>query len=263
MLRPILFLLWPILLTAEETLSLDRIVVIGASVSRGFTETEPFGGEKSHLLRFDRYLDKALTAPHGKISNEASHLFFTSVERQANSQLNRLSRRDPSLVVGIDFLFWFLYGHPEKVGDRLQLFDRGLDLLSTIEVPLIIGDIPDASAAIGHMLSRHMVPDAKIRAEANRRLTVWAAKRPHVSVVPLSEFVKSSEADVAIEVGEVTIPAGSTRRLLQRDRLHPTHPGCAALALAVMSALTDFGLSENQVLWNPEEILSEEPSATD
>lgn len=263
MLRQVLFLLWPILLTAEEQLSLDRIVVIGASVSRGFTESEPLGGEKSNLLRFDRYLDKALTAPHGKIVNDANHLFFTSVEKEANSQLDRLSRRDPSLVVGIDFLFWFLYGHPEKVGDRLQLFDRGLELLSSIEAPLIIGDIPDASAAIGHMLSHHMVPDAKIRAEANKRLADWATKRPQVSIVPLSEFVKSSEANAAIELGEVTIPAGATRPLLQRDRLHPTHQGCAALALAVMSALADFGLNEEQVLWDTEEILGEEPSTSD
>jgi hypothetical protein len=246
---------------AKEELSLERIVVIGASVSRGFTEAEPFGGEKSNQLRFDRYLDAALSANHGKIVNDANHLFFVSTEKEAKTQLDRLEHRKPTLVVGIDFLFWFLYGYPQKTGDRLELFDRGLELLSGIEAPLVIGDIPDCSAAIGHMLAHSMVPDAKTRAEANRRLTEWADKKPNVSVVPLSKFVASSEADNAITAGPVTFPEMTTRRLLQADRLHPTHTGCAALALAVMATLTDDGLERDQVVWDLKKIVA--ATATD
>ncbi|MEP4076683.1 hypothetical protein [Haloferula sp.] len=255
MLRLLIFALLSVSLTAKEEISLDRIVVIGASVSRGFTEAEPFGGEKSNLLRLDRYLDAALTAPHGKIVNDSNHLFFVSTEKEAAKQVERLTRRDPTLVVGIDFLFWFLYGHPEKVGDRLKLFDRGLELLSKIDAPLVIGDIPDASAAIGHMLSQPMVPNTKTRDEANRRLAAWAAKRPQVSIVALSDFVKSSEANAAITTGPLTLAAGTTRNLLQPDRLHPTHPGCAALALAIMVSLADNGLDQEQVLWKPKEMV--------
>lgn len=241
---------------AKEELSLERIVVIGASVSRGFTESEPFGGEKSNRLRIDRFLDAALTTPHGKIVNDSNHLFFVSVEKEANTQLERLARRKPTLVVGIDFLFWFLYGYPEKTGDRLELFDRGLDLLSAIKAPLVIGDIPDCSASIGHMLARSMVPDADIQAEANRRLTAWAAKRPNTSIVPLSKFVASSQSNSAITAGPVTIPENSTRNLLQADRLHPTPPGCAALALAVIATLGDDGLKQDQVLWDLDKVSS-------
>lgn len=256
MLRILIFILLSVPLTAKEGISLERIVVIGASVSRGFTEAEPFGGEKSNLLRLDRYLDAALTAPHGKIINDSNHLFFVSVEKEASKQLDRVTRRDPTLVVGVDFLFWFLYGYPEKVGNRLELFDRGLELLSKIEAPLVIGDIPDSSAAIGHMLARPMVPDPETRAEANRRLAAWAATRPHVSILSLSAFVESSETNVAIKAGPLTLDAGTTRLLLQPDRLHPTHPGCAALALAVMATLTDDGLKQEHVLWDPEKIVT-------
>ncbi|MEM9238198.1 MAG: hypothetical protein AAGB14_15610, partial [Verrucomicrobiota bacterium] len=140
-------------LLASEPLSLDRIVVIGASVSRGFTKSEPFGGEKSVQLRFDRYLDAALTVPHGKIINDSNHLFFTAVEKEAGTQLDRLKRRDPTLVVAVDFLFWFLYGHPDRVGDRLAMFEKGLGMLEAIDAPLVVGDIPDTSAAVGHMLT--------------------------------------------------------------------------------------------------------------
>ena len=256
MLRALLLLFLTLSLTAEEKVSLDRIVVIGASVSRGFTEAEPFGGEQSNLLRLDRYLDAALKAPHGKIINDANHLFFTTPKKEADRQLDRLSHRNPSLVIGVDFLFWFLYGYPEKTGDRLELFEQGLELLSPIEAPLVIGDIPDASASIGHMLARSMVPDTNTRAEANRRLAAWAAKRPNVSIVPLSNFVKSSETNAAISAGPMTIAAGKTGALLQADRLHPNQTGCAALAVAILATLIDDGLEQQQVRWNLEEIVA-------
>jgi hypothetical protein len=254
MLRSLLFLFLTLSLTAEEKVSLGRIVVIGASVSRGFTEAEPFGGEKSNLLRLDRFLDAALQAPHGKIINDSNHLFFTTPKKEADQQLDRLSRRNPSLVVGVDFLFWFLYGYPEKTGDRLVLFEQGLELLSSIEAPLIVGDIPDASASIGRMLARSMVPDARTRAEANRRLAAWAAERPDVTIVSLSRFLKSAEANAAIELGQLTFEEGTTRDLLQPDRLHPTPTGCAALALAVLSSLSDEGLKQNEILWDPDQV---------
>lgn len=253
--RFFLFLFLAVTLTAKEELSLERIVVIGASVSRGFTKTEPFGGEKSNLLRFDRFIDVAFTVPHGKIVNDANHLFFVSPEKEAGKQLERLARRKPTLVIGIDYLFWFLYGYPEKTGDRLELFDRGLESLSKIKAPLIIGDIPDASASIGHMLARSMVPDDKTRAEANRRLTIWASERPNVAIVSLSAFVQASEANAKIAVGPLSLEAGTTRKLLQADRLHPTQQGCASLALATIATLIDGGLEQDQVLWDPKKIL--------
>lgn len=244
------------ILPGKESVSLDRIVVIGASVSRGFTESEPFGGEKSMKLSLDRYLDTALTASHGKIINDANLLFFMSAEKQARTQLERLARREPTLVVAVDFLFWFLYGQPSRTGDRLEAFDRGLELLSGIDVPLVVGDIPDASAAVGHMLSSSMVPDRRTRQEANRRLAAWAAGRPRVSIVPLSKFVESSESDSALRAGPLVLEPGSTRLLLQPDRLHPSPDGCAALALAVMESLLDDGLRQDEILWDLEKMVS-------
>jgi hypothetical protein len=244
-------------LLADDRVSLDRIVVIGASVSRGFTKSEPFGGEKSTTLRFDRYLDAALTAPHGKIINDSNHLFFSSVEEQAQTQLNRLNHRKPTLVVAVDFLFWFLYGEPDRVGNRLQSFDRGLAMLERIDAPLVIGDIPDTSAAIGRMLSRRMVPDAKTLEEANRRLAAWAAGKPGVSILSLSSFVKSVESDTKLQAGPLTIASGRTWSLLQDDRLHPTPVGNAMLALATLATLLDNGLEKEAVLWDPESVAGE------
>jgi len=255
-LRSLLFGLLVLPLAAAE-LSLDRVVVIGASVSRGFTASQPFGGEKASRLRLDRYLDAALTAEHGPIVNDANHLLFQSAETEAKRQLARLQKRDPTVVVALDFLFWFLYGEPSNTGDRLRLFDRGLELLAEIECPLVIGDIPDASAAIGHMLSAPMVPDAATRSEANRRLGDWARVRPWVSIVPLSRFMGSAQRNEEIRLGDQTWPAGRSRELLQPDRLHPGPEGCTALALAVLSSLQSHGLPKTAVEWRPERVLRE------
>jgi hypothetical protein len=253
-LRNLLFGLLALPLVAAEV-SLDRVVVIGASVSRGFTESQPFGGEKAGRLRLDRYLDAALSAEHGPIINDANHLLFQAAETEARRQLVRLEKREPTVVVAIDFLFWFLYGHPSRTGDRLMLFDRGLELLSTIECPLVVGDIPDASAAIGHMLSAPMVPDADTLAEANRRLADWARVRPQVSVVPLSRFMHAVQRNEEIRVAGQTWPAGHSRDLLQPDQLHPEPEGCTALALAVLSSLESQGLAKEAVEWHPERVL--------
>lgn len=246
----LLFLVCPLLCFGAAP-SLERVVVIGASVSRGFTESQPFGGEKADELRFDRYLDAALTVPHGKIINDSNHLFFMSPQKEATLQLKRLSKRAPTLVIGVDFLFWFLYGHLSETGERLELFDQGLSMLEQIKVPLIVGDIPDASAAIGHMLSKPMVPDAATIAEANRRLKAWATDRPGVSIVSLSTFMKASQANSGIKFGQCQWSTGETSKLLQPDRLHPSVSGCAALAIATLTSLSNQDFPSSSILWSP------------
>ena len=129
-------------------------------------------------------------------------------------------------------------------------------MLDTVDAPLVIGDIPDTSAAIGHMLARSMVPDEATRTVANRRLEAWAAERPQVSIIRLGDFVKRSESNASIKAGPLTLESGTTRALLQADHLHPTPRGCAALSLAVMATLTDDGLKPEQVLWDPDKIVA-------
>src|SRR5438093_9415860 len=57
-----------------------RIVMVGASASAGFTESEPLGGPTTPQYRLSRYLDAALLAPHEPVQNLAHTMFFANAE---------------------------------------------------------------------------------------------------------------------------------------------------------------------------------------
>jgi hypothetical protein len=233
-----------------------RIVMIGASASAGFTESEPFGGTITAQLRLDRYVDAALLAPHEPVTNLASSLFFIQPEMAGRFQLEQALKFQPTLVVGADFLFWYCYGEGRSDAERLQRFEQGLKLLEAVQCPLILGDIPDASAAVNRMLRPDQIPSAAAMSAANRRLKAWAATRPRVAILSLSEFMRAVAANESLTIHGNTLPAGKTRVLLQDDKLHPSPPGCAVLALAILDACRSMrpAPAPAEVRWDPKEV---------
>ncbi|MEO8351984.1 MAG: hypothetical protein ABI680_09645, partial [Chthoniobacteraceae bacterium] len=151
---------------------------------------------------------------------------------------------------------------------RANRFERGLKLLEAIECPLVIGDIPDASEAKDGMLSDEEVPDLAEIEAANARLRAWAGERKNVAIFPVAAFMKSANANESISVHQTALKAGSTRALLQDDRLHPTRLGCSALALGLLDALIklDPRFSSAGVNWDLEAVqkavAAAKPSAT-
>jgi hypothetical protein len=242
---------------AGEKAPWARIVVIGASVSHGFTGAEPFGGPQTKELALDRYLDAALLAPHEPARNLANAMFFMLPDDMGHTQIRQALTNHATLVIGIDFLFWFCYGHGETDQDRMGHFEKGLTLLESVKCPLIIGDIPDASAAVNRMISLREMPSPKVRTAANRRLREWAARHKQVTVVPLAEFMRVVTANKALTVHGHDFAGGTTRALLQRDRLHPSPRGCAVLAVSILDAFLAArpGLDASQVRWDPDEVL--------
>jgi len=242
---------------AGEKAPWERMVIIGASVSRGFTLSEPFGGPQSARFALNRYLDAAVAAPHEPSRNLANQMFFMIPDDMGHSQIREALANNPTLVVGVDFLFWFCYGSGATDADRLARFENGLKMLETIPGPLIIGDIPDASAAMNSALRPDQFPSAKAREAANRRLAQWAARRKQVTVVPLAAFMRTVSANDALTVHGHAFAKGTTRSLLQPDRLHPNRHGCAALAIAILDKFfSDHrGLDASAVRWNPEDVL--------
>lgn len=160
----------------------------------------------------------------------------------------------PFLVTGG---VWFCYGKGFDEPGRLRHFDQGLELLEAIHCPLIVGDIPDVSAAANGILSTDELPSSKTLATANRRLKEWAAKHRAVVVVPLAKFIKTAMADQVLAVHDSILPVGKTRALIQNDKLHPTARGCAVLALAILDAFqaNQSGVGERDVRWNVETVL--------
>jgi len=233
-----------------------RIVMVGASASAGFTESEPLGGPTTPQYRLSRYLDAALLAPHEPVQNLAHTMFFANAEAAGRDQIDRALKARPTLVIGIDFLFWFCYGDGPTDKDRLQRFEKGLKLLEAVQCPLVLGDIPDASGASNDMLPADQIPSLEAMSAANRRLKEWAATRRQVVIVSLSGFMRAAMVDKALTIRGYKLPQGQTRILLQSDKLHPSPPGCAVLALAILDAFqsTRPASSAADVRWDPKEV---------
>src|SRR5438552_5353607 len=185
-----------------------RIVMVGASATAGFTESEPMGGPTTQQYRLSRYLDAALLVPHKPAQNLAHAMFFLQPEAVGRDQIDEALKARPTLVVGIDFLFWFCYGDGPTDKDRLRRFEKGLKLLEAVRCPLILGDIPDASGATNGMLQADQVPSVAAMSAANRRLKGWAATRPQVVIVSLSGFMRSVMANQAFTIHGQTLPEG-------------------------------------------------------
>lgn len=232
---------------------LERMAMIGASVTAGYISSPIPGNTNTQLCRLDHYLDAAVNAPHDPVRNFSGVLFFLQAEDSGRSQIDATLQMKPTLIVGLDFLFWYCYGDHLTEPQRLEKFNRGLQVLEPIPCPLVLGDIPDASAAIGGMLSPGEMPARATLAEANRRLRAWAGKHPRVSVVKLANFMQTIRTNGDIVVHGFPISKGGTPRLLQPDHLHLLPSGCAALALAALDALpaTD---TARKVRWDPKEV---------
>src|SRR5206468_5186511 len=107
---------------AEAKSPWERIVMVGASASAGFTASEPLGGPTTPLYRLSRYLDAALLVPHEPVRNLANAMFFIKSEDAGRNQIEEALQQQPSLVIGLDFLFWFCYGDGPTDDERLKRF---------------------------------------------------------------------------------------------------------------------------------------------
>lgn len=228
--------------------------MIGASATSGFTMKEPLGGTNTQFLRLNRYIDAAITGQHRQATNFASALFFTQPVKTGESQLTRALNEKPTLVVAVDFLFWFCYGKVSNDVERASRFEEGLRLLERIPCPVVIGDLPDASGAVGKILSAEEVPGTDALAAANARLSAWVTQRTNVYVVPLANFMRAAVHDEAIVAKHYSLSAGTTRRLLQADGLHPTSAGCSALALNILEAVESKHDISKDVKWDCQSI---------
>ena len=235
----------------------SRVVIIGASASAGFVLPEPLGGEETTRCKLNYYLDAAITAPHPPVKNLASALMFMNPEALAPLQIEAATNCRPTLVVGVDFLFWFCYGDGGTDAERAARFESGLKLLEKVPCPLVIGDIPDAAYATNTgIISSDQVPSETARQSANQRLRQWATAHPRVVIVPLAKFMHDTMANAAVKLHGKSVPAGQTRALLQADQLHPNPHGAAVLTLGILDSLVTHQAKfpATAIRWNTAEV---------
>jgi hypothetical protein len=212
----------------------QHVIVLGASVSAGFTIAEPFGGKKTASYRFANFLDAAIAGSHGSVTTHARPLLFLKPKETMEKLVASAREATPSLVIALDALFWFCYGEGLTEAQRIARFEEGINLLAPIESPLVLGDIPDASASVGKILGKGEMPALETIAQCNARLQQWAASRKNVQLFPVSELLAHAGKNLELKLPGITIPAGQTGRLLQDDSLHPSRHGLAILAIAVL-----------------------------
>jgi hypothetical protein len=231
---------------------LGRMAVVGASVSAGFhldgVETAPLA----------LTLEQALLAEHEAATSHASTFFFLASTDGRADQVEAALAAEPTLVVALDYLFWFAYGVAASEDARLAEFDEGLAILACVKQPLLVGDIPDVSrAAEGPMLSRSQVPAPETLVRLNERLAEWAAERPNVMLVPLRGFIDKATRGEAFELRGNRYDADALDALFQPDQLHASLTGIVGLTLLTLDALerASDDVAAADVRWSAADVL--------
>ncbi len=227
--------------SAEAPAPRPKITVIGASVSAGFVDGALTGGSpENDSFALPTVLKKMwpdMVRPV-VVRHRADKFMFQTPVRTGQNQMRRVLRDDPNVLVAVDFAFWFAYGHQEDSGARLARLEQCLELLDAWQKPMLLGDIPDMTGASPRLLRPAQIPDAETQAALNKRLRGWATTRPHVTVVPLSSWVRELKVEGFAFVGQngesLRAPAGS---LLQSDSLHVTRLGMVILASRLAEVL--------------------------
>ena len=240
----------------EETKTLARIAVIGASMSDGFgvrvSTTLADGKKISEGVNLADLVKAACKDPTVVVSNYTSSLYFMNPARTAKSSATRAcganAQEMPTCVLAVDWLFWNGYGvsnvRGEKLSgdtERMELLDNALACLEPMcaaNIPIVLGDFPDMHSAIGGgMISAPMVPSVECLAALNARVVQWALTKKNVCVVSLSKLTQDLLQKKPIHAAGRDWEAKSLGPLLQKDRLHPTFAGTVTVLAATLDAL--------------------------
>ncbi len=222
---------------------LNRVVVTGASVTSGFGLTTPpiKGDLGAYPVNMKHVMEGLITSNHHEVEFFGDLLFFKKSREHAKAYIKKIQEYKPTLVIGIDFLFWFGHGTPpegEEVAEfRMEKLNFALDLLSDLQVPLVIGDLPNVQGAIGKMLSRHQVPSEQTLQKLNTRIHTWGEAHENVTIVDVHGLWKKAVNGEEIVLLGATWQAGSQSALLQQDMLHTTLEGTVAASMLVAEAL--------------------------
>ena len=211
---------------------LERVAVIGASVSAGFR----LGADAQKVpLNLMRVIDAGLLAKHSPLLDSSSEMMFIDTLGSSKSAAKKLAKGDPTLVVALDYLFWFGYGATwGGETERLAALELGLKSLEGLSCPILLGDFPDMSSATkakNPILPQQAVPDPETLAKLNERLGVWAKEHANVIVVPVSKLMGALLAGEEMRVGPNLWKKGTVSGLLQDDGLHPTLEGTTGMWL--------------------------------
>lgn len=231
---------------------LSRIAVVGASSSNGLLCSRSLKGsdgkQRVKQINLSDAFKTAVKTPDAEVIHFASSFFYSSPDQQGESQAFVARKAEPTLVVALDFLFWFAYGDvsttdgtPEALFEaRRKRLNRGMALLEELDVPVLVGDLPYMGAAVGTgMLSAEMMPLLPNLIALNKHIKTWADNDPDITMVPLSIFIDDLMSNRQVSIGPNRWGPGAKTQLLQKDQLHPRVHGLAALCLMALETAAE------------------------
>ncbi len=231
-----------------RTASLQRVAVIGASATCGWgLHAPPTRADITpHRINLSHVLDAAIIEPHDPVAFHGDPLFFARPAVAGRRSVDQLLAIRPTQVVALDFLFWYAYGSRDLSGvpierprQRMAGLEAGLAELERLDVPLLVGDIPNMSPAVGVILSASMVPDEATIAAMNHRIADWARGRADTRVFPLADLLEALYANQAFAFDGQQLEAGARDLMLQNDQLHPTLLGLVAIGAMIADDIDD------------------------
>jgi hypothetical protein len=236
--------------------ALERVVVVGASVSDGFG----LDLDVNARTTLADVIDAALKTKHDPVKSSASSFLFADVFKSGRDEIETAKAKNPTLIVGVDYLFWFGYGRVSEEAARFERFEKGLALLEDIPCPLLVGNLPDMSQALNGesvmtgrpMLHKGQLPAPETLKKLNERLAEWAAKHKNVVIVPIASLLARMQAGDEITLRGNVLPKDSTKDLFQSDLLHPTLHGAAAVSLLALDSFlrTQPTLPADAIEWD-------------
>lgn len=251
-------ILAPVAETEDSTTGhpFDRVAVIGASVSDGFL----LPLEVDAMITLADTLAAASRKEMRPPFRRSSALFFRDPVGYGRRYAEAAKEYDPTLLVALDYLFWFGYGFAADEEDRMRRLERGLASLETFECPILVGTFPDVRVAAEEgvgihdapMIAPWQVPEPVTLVKLNIRLRSWASKRENVVVVPMAEFLEKIREGEPITIRDSSWSGPGLGKLLDKDLLHTTMDGTVALTLLALDTLVkaDVGVGADEIRWD-------------
>lgn len=236
---------------------------MGASVTAGFgNAAELKTGRNVPLTTFFRacLTDKNASAD---LDETGSNAFFMAPQLTGAQQSARARAAEPTLVIALDYLFWYGAGaNSAKKPRRMKGLEMGLKELDAFTCPLVIGTIPNVRHALkgkgpfgGPILAPSQIPSDNERLAMNVRILEWAAAHENVRVVDLERLFRSIVQSEPIEVRGQTWTISSIESVLQRDLLHPNLDGTVMTAIAVADKVAEFaGASADDFVFDAKKV---------
>jgi hypothetical protein len=217
--------------TPPKDARLSSIAVIGASLSAGFgIGPSLLGG----AVTMADVAHASIRVDHAVPRNLSSTFVYLNPAGYMDRTMATLVQNPPSSLIALDYLFWAVHGVKSEA-ERNQQLDAALAGLEKMTCPILVGDLPDVTAATTGFLAPitpAMLPSPALRNASNARIREWAKAHKNVTLVPLAELMKTVAGNSALRLRDNEWKDSEVQRMIQPDRLHPTAEGLVVIWIA-------------------------------